>query len=648
MGPARAQAVGGADRHGRRLQLVGAFTVSGEGRARPAAKVGSRKARVLLALLAVERSRLVPVDEISEAVWAGSPPRLPNEGVATLVSRLRAVLGTDAILGGRAGYRLGPGWGVDLSEAAAIVAEAEDRLAGGEHTLALVTAGRALDLLGDGPVLADMPDVHWASPARVQHADLLRRAQHTVGRAAVRVGDPRQARVAAEALLASDPYDEVAYRILMRSYVGAGEPTRALATYQQLRSKLGEELGADPAPATRDLYVDILRERTDNLPATTIAEPGFVGRKQELARLAEAWTAAARGRSRLLMISGEAGIGKTRLVEQLARLAGEAGGYVVHARCHHVDRSLPLHPILGGLTRLMAGLPAAQLREAAGDRANALATLIPELGTALGVAAADLGCQQAGEHQCQEALVVFLRRLSARRPLLLALDDAHDADPQTVRLLHALARDDVRSRTLIVASVRAEEVAALAKFAAVAGRLPLGPLATVEVAELARWAGQTDRAEPIAKRTGGHTMLVVEMLRAAGTELPEPVRVFVLARVRRAGPDAAELLQAAAVIGPRFTPTGIASLLGIDEPEAARRCERIAPTGLILLAGNGYAFASEIVRAVLYEATPSPTRIAYHRRTIRPMHDRATPAADPQHRPSTGRHSGLVRAVWTF
>jgi predicted ATPase len=199
--------------------------------------------------------------------------------------------------------------------------------------------------------------------------------------------------------------------------------------------------------------------------------------------------------------------------------------------------------------------------------------------------------------------------------VLLAVDDAHDADAATVRLLHALTRDAAGSRLLVVATVRAEQERALAPLAPIAERLPLGPLATSEVAELAQAAGCPDRAEWVARRTGGHPLLAVEMLRSAAGGLPEPVRAAVLDRVRRAGPDAAELLHAAAVLGTRFALAGLAALLDIGEPEAARRCERLSPSGLVLPAGDGYAFANEILREVLYDATPAPTRIAYQRRT---------------------------------
>jgi len=241
------------------LQLAGAFTVSQRGRLRPPAQIGTRKARALLALLAVESGRVVTVDRIVDAVWAGDPPRRPAANVATLVSRLRAALGREVIAGGRTWYRLGPGCGVDLVEAAGLVTQAEARLAGGEPALALRAAGRAMALLGEAGVLADQPEAPWAEPARTRHADLLRRARHALGRAGLTAGEVRVASAAAEAAVAADPFDETAYRILMRARVAAGDPVQALTGYERLRVTLAEELGVDPAPATRRLHVAILR-----------------------------------------------------------------------------------------------------------------------------------------------------------------------------------------------------------------------------------------------------------------------------------------------------------------------------------------------------------------------------------------------------
>jgi len=239
--------------------LIGEFAVYRAGALLASGEVGSRKARTLLALLAVERGRLVPVDQVVDVLWRHAPQR-PAENVATIVSRLRAALGRDVIAGGRAGYRLGHAPQVDLYHAVSMVTTAEAYTAGGRPRPALRAAQQALTLLlGDDVVLADHPAALWAEPARALHTGLLRRARHVAAAEALRTGYAVTARAIAEAAVRADPFDEKAYRALMAAYDAAGEPARAVLAYERLRVILERELGIEPARDTQCLHVSILR-----------------------------------------------------------------------------------------------------------------------------------------------------------------------------------------------------------------------------------------------------------------------------------------------------------------------------------------------------------------------------------------------------
>jgi DNA-binding SARP family transcriptional activator len=250
-----------------RIRLVGEPAVVRSLSGRSVGNLGSRKARQLLTLLAVEFGHVVPTDRIVAALWHDAPPRDPAANIATLVSRLRSRLGPDVVLGGRYGYRLGDHITVDLYEAAVLVRHAESLLADALPSAALDAlpsaaldaAKRALAILETGTAIASESDAMWAEPARQLQATLLRRARHAVAEAAVRVGDPVTAQAAAHAAIAADGLDEAAYRALMRACDANDEPARALTTYMQLRDVLAAELGVDPAPATRALHVAILR-----------------------------------------------------------------------------------------------------------------------------------------------------------------------------------------------------------------------------------------------------------------------------------------------------------------------------------------------------------------------------------------------------
>ena len=259
--------------------------------------------------------------------------------------------------------------------------EAERRLATAEPALAVAAATRGLDVLAAGLVLEDEPDAEWAQPARAEQAELLRRVRHVLAEAALAAGDPSAAAAAAVAAVSDDPYDERARRALMRGLAAGGEPARALATYAELRDLLAEELGADPAAQTQQLHLAVLREQ--ELPPGGAAVPGgaapggtatrgravppdLPGRAAELNRLRAAWNDAAAGDPVLLLVSGEAGIGKTRLAGELTRIAATTGGTVLAARCYETERSLFLQPFADAIATVVRAMSPARMQDLAG------------------------------------------------------------------------------------------------------------------------------------------------------------------------------------------------------------------------------------------------------------------------------------------
>jgi DNA-binding SARP family transcriptional activator len=225
-------------------------------------RIGSRKARTLLALLGAYGGRMVTVDRAVQALWNGTAPQQPEANVATLVSRLRARFGPDMIIGGHGGYRLGSAIGIDLYDAATLVATAERGLRGGQPALSLQAAERAVRLLDGGPAMADYPNSDWVDQARATQDALLRRARHAAGESALDTAAPARAQLLAESAIAADPLDEAAYRVLMRACVATGEPARAMLAYQRLRTTLAAELGVDPTTTTQDLHLSILHTNT--------------------------------------------------------------------------------------------------------------------------------------------------------------------------------------------------------------------------------------------------------------------------------------------------------------------------------------------------------------------------------------------------
>ncbi len=612
-----------------RVELVGTFRVTRGDEPMTGAELGSRKARVLLKLLAVQRPHLVSVERIADVLWGARLPERPAENVATLVSRLRNVLGPDGIAGGRGGYRLGGASQVrvDIDDAAQWLDEAKRRQVAGEPALALAAATRAHDIAATGTVLEDEPNAAWAEPARVEMTGLLARARQALAEAALATGDHHLARSVAEAAVAADPYDEPACRALMRAHRAAGEPARALTTYANLRERLAAELGADPAPETEEIHLAVLRNDDHPAPAprapySAAAESlGLVGRADELARLRHAWNEAADGRPGMVLVVGEAGIGKTRLCDELVGIAASTGGAVLAARCYETERSLFLQPVVEAISSIVRALPPAVLRDLAGDRAQVLAGLVPEVAAVLGLdRPLQRGSADLERRLAFEAVTGFVRALAERGPVLLSLDDLHNAGHASVELVHFLIRQARNSRLLVVATVRAEEGAQVQdQLAGMAERVELGPLPAQAVARLASVAGQADYAERILAQTRGHALFVVETLRAlasGNTGVPTSLEAAVLARVRRAGRAVEELLRAAAVLGVTFEPHIVADLLDQPLPAVMARCEDALVARLLVVSGRDYEFANDLVREVLYVTTTAPTRLAYHRRAV--------------------------------
>ena len=606
------------------LRLAGTFRVIRNGTELTDGEIGSRKSRTLLKLLAGERPAVVTVDRIAGVLWPDGSPAAPEQNVATLVSRLRAALGADLIQGGRSGYRLaGEAITVDLDTAARFCDQAEGRLATAA-AVALAAAERAHALLSSGTAISDEPYATWADPARDQVRELLRRLRLVAAEAALATGDPRLASGYAAAAMTADPLYEAAHRWYMSASAAAGEQAKALAAYALLRQRLSDELGADPALPTRELHLAILREQNRG-PAGPVAAGRdwrapmtLTGRDGEIGSLRAAWGRAASGQPGLVMIVGEAGIGKTALAEFIAAEAAADGGTVLRTRCYETERSLFLQPIVEAITPVVATTPASVLRDLLGEHATAAASLLPEVAAILGPPPPWRGSVEIERRRAFEAVRAFLRGLAARNPVLLLVDDLQYAGQSTTELLHFLGRQAAGSRLLIVVTVRAENDAQIgAALAPVASRVEVGPLGADTVGQLARAAGHGELAGHILERTRGHTLFVVEVLRALASGdagVPESLRTAVQARVQRTGAATEALLRAAAVLGAALDPLVLGAMLDLGPATALEACETAMAARLLVVSGRDYEFANDLIREALYASTPGPTRLAYHRR----------------------------------
>jgi DNA-binding SARP family transcriptional activator/predicted ATPase len=631
------------------LRLAGTFGVIRDGAELTEGELGSRKSRTLLKLLAVERPGLVPVDRIIDVLWAGHSPAAAEQNVASLVSRLRGVLGPGVVLGGRPGYRLAgpPEVGVDLDTAGRYCGQAERKLAA-SPAIALAAAEQAIGLLSAGTALAEEQYSSWVDPARDELRELLRRARLAAAEASLAAGEASAAVRHAEAATVADPLDETAHRWYMSACAAAGEPAKALVAYAALRERLAEELGADPAPETQELHVALLRSGPSQPPhrspvptrRAAATRPALAGREAETAALRQAWGRAVAGDPGLVMVIGEAGIGKTALAEDLAAEAAETGATVLRTRCYEAESSLFLQPIVEAMAPAAARMTATALRELLGEHGPAAAALLPEVAALLGPPPSWRGSPDMERRRSFQAAAAFLLGLAERAPVLLVVDDLQYAGQSTVEFVHYLGRHMSGARLLAMVTVRAEHDHRIGDaLAPVASRVEVGPLGPAAVGQLARAAGHGAMAGPISERTRGHTLFVVEVLRAltagdAGpaqaahgaqaiaapgaqgvqTVLPESLLSAVQARVRQAGAATESLLRAASVLGAVIDPLTLGELLDLTPATSLEQCEQALQGRLLVVSGRDYEFANDLIREVMYATTPEPTRLAYHRR----------------------------------
>jgi DNA-binding SARP family transcriptional activator/predicted ATPase len=270
----------------------------------------------------------------------------------------------------------------------------------------------------------------------------------------------------AKRVLSSDPWREDALRTLVAIRYESGDTAGALAEYDRFTKRLRDELAIAPMPETVAIRQLILRQQavpgtvgvsattSDEAPRTVSILP-FVGRSKELTFLRNAWGRAARGTAGLVVISGEAGVGKTRLTAELARTVQAEGGRVFVGTTASPE-SMPYQPIVEALR---AGLPLLLARQISSERRTVLAPLLPELRDpdVPDVRFSETSPERATA-RIYEALSFAVRGLASPRPLLLVLEDLHWAGSATIEAVGGILRDAVRSPLLVVATCRQEEI----------------------------------------------------------------------------------------------------------------------------------------------------------------------------------------------
>ncbi len=600
-------------------------------------EVGGPKQRGLLAMLLIHLNQSVSAGRLTEALWGTEPPAGAEVTLRTHVSHLRRHLASvgaaDVLVTRRSGYSL-------VVDPERMDAYRFERLAGlGQEAVGLADPERAGQLLREalglwrGPVLQDLghPLFAEAETARLEGLRL----------------DALEARISAdlalgrydvitelERLVVEHPFRERFHCQLMLALYRAGRQADALAAYGAARERLADELGLDPGPALAALETAILRgdpalllpgsplagSLSGEQPARVKAPPDalfssvrrdrMVGRSRELDRLGELWQEVREGAARVALVSGEAGIGKTRLV---AEFADGVTAEVLVGRCD--QPGIPYQPVV-------SALPAS---------AEFVASS-PEV--------------------MRGRVVGLLARLA---PVVLVLEDAERIDHASAELLRHVVRH-LPERVLVIVCFRdppgTRHPALLALVGDLAGadRLVLHPLSESDLGSLL-----TDQPAEFVRElwrsTGGNPFYATEVVRDLGSRqvvVPSGVRDVLRHRLQGLPSEAQQVVRCAAILGREAEFGLLAQLVDLAEDPLIDALEQAVAAGFLVEAGSSwkasYSFPHDLMREAVYGDIPQTRRQRLHVRAAEALqvpgasvaaaavHLRAAgPAADPEH-----------------
>ncbi len=633
-----------------------------------------RQVRLLLAYLVLNRSRPVDREELIGALWPHRSPQSEDAALRTLLSRLRSAVGSSA-LAGRDGLILElpePVW-IDVEAAAAEIERAVGALEQEDARAAWALAQVPLNIASRR--LLPGAQATWLEPPRRELDEIRLRALEVIGRAGLALGGTQLGSVerAARALIESEPYRESGHVLLMESLAAQGNAAEGLRAFERLRTLLRDELGATPSPQALAVHERLLNPRSrraaaqrEEAPEPTLALPAellaraeapLVGRRAELAQLGELWTGASAAREpdavselaarrrRVVLLAGDAGIGKTRLVAELARRAHVEGAVVLTGRASE-ETVAPYQPFLEALRHFFLNAPLRLLRGTSREYGSELARLVPELRRR----APDLPAPVTGESETEryrlfEAVVGLLTAIADSAPILLALDDLQWADRPTLLLLRHLARAPDPDRLLIFVAYRQIEsepsgfAGALADLRrdGLVTEIELGGLSEAETAELVRLrTGQTpsdELARALHDETEGNPLFIEEIVRGltdarvqiagAGAEdlqrvgLPEGVKQVIARRLAQLDARTVEWLRVASVVGRDFEAPLLEQVVGLDEDSFLDALDEALAAGLVVEASaerRRYSFSHALIRETLYEGMSAARRASTHRR----------------------------------
>jgi DNA-binding SARP family transcriptional activator len=597
------------------IRLLGEVGAAVGGQVAPV--LATPRMALLVARLTVAPEAWVSRDQLARELWPDSDSAQARTNLRKLLHTLRRTIpgppDVVEVAGSRVRWNAGPAVSVD-------VVAFGDALSRGDPTAAVdCYGGDLLPGCDDDRVVAERERLRRLAVEALMNLADSAAAERRDGDVVERT----------RRLLRIDPLHERACRLLMQALTRQGERGEALRSYDRLVARLDDDLGTAPEPTTTAL--------ADELRRAVRAQGGthaLIGRTAEWQMARATWRAAADGRAGLLCVTGEAGIGKSRLVEELVRRVAAEGHPVAYSRAYEAAGRPPWGSVIdwlrsGPVRACLDTLDAACLTE--------LARLLPELR----VAHPDLpDAPPATDPGRRHHLLTAVRRglLATGEPLLLVVDDLQWCDPDTVELCEILVRSAPAAPVLVTATVRDEHAAG----AQVLDRwrrhlaptpIALRPLDRVATAEVAARVGcralNAESAERLWTETEGNPLFIVEAMRAGfGTGAPgrvllsPTIQALITTRLDHLSPSARDLAEVAATIGREFTVPVLATAAGRTEDDLADDLDELWRLHVVRDRGPAYDFSHARLRDVVLQSISPARRRRLHRCVAEALHRR--------------------------
>ena len=600
----------------------------------------SKRGRSLLGYLLLHRDTAQSREALAFLLWPDSSEDQARTNLRNLLHTLRRAVpeieGYLSITNRTVQWRPETRLWVDVDEFT-LATEAASRAAPGSDEL--VDALRIAVSLYTGDLLDDCYD-DWIAVPRQRlldsHASALRRLTVALGDR----GEYAEAVRLGRELVRMGPVDEENHRLLMRLHEALGDRAAAVRAFHECAAVLGRELGIAPGATTLRLHEAIVRAG-DSAPAADVAPAvipaTIVGREREWAELTRYWQEAEAGRAQFVVVTGEPGVGKTRLIEELAAWCGQREAVVCRARSYLTEGELGWGAVAAWLRTPEV---AARVGRSTPSDVAQLSRIVPELCPSV-YTTADDGipvdrADGAGGGERRRVFDAAARAImSTGKAVLLVADDAQWCDAASLQFVHYLLRQHPHGPLLVAASARREDIddrhplTALLDGLTVLGRtseIPLHRLTREDTAALAsQLLGRrldSPAVEEIYAGTEGNPLFVVETVRAGAggpsaghTGMPPRLQAIIRARLAQLSEPAHDLLDLAATVGREFQADLIRHALGVDDITVASSLDELWRRGLIREHNvDAYDFSHGKIREVAYETLGPASRRANHLR----------------------------------